>query len=168
MMIQLGIANMLGIPANRVTVHVKRIGCNYGGKQVRALPHTFAVALAASIAGQPVRSVLSRTQDIMMTGQRGEFRGQYKVGVTNGRLTGVDYMLYKNGGWSSDASSDILLRAITRIDNCYKFPSFHATGKVCRTNTPSKCAFRAYGGPPAFAITENMLFDVTKLILVRS
>ena len=37
MMTQLGIANMLGIPANRVTVHVKRIGCNCGGKQVRAL-----------------------------------------------------------------------------------------------------------------------------------
>ena len=131
---------------------------------MRALPHTFAVALAASIAGQPLRSVLSRTQDIMMTGQRGEFRGQYKVGVTNGRLTGVDYMLYKNGGWSSDASSDILLGAITRIDNCYKFPSFHATGKVCRTNTPSNCAFRAYGAPPAFAITENMLFDVTSTL----
>ena len=77
-----------------------------------------------------------------MTGQRGEFKGKYKVGIRQGKLTGVKYELYKNGGWSSDASSDILQTAITRIDNCYKFPTFHASGKVCKTNTPSNCAFR--------------------------
>ena len=111
MIIQLGIANMLGIPANRVTVHVKRIGCNYGGKQVRALPHTFAVALAASIAGQPVRSVLTRTQDIMMTGQRGEFTGQYKVGVTNSRL---------RTSCSTRMVGGILMLPLKFF--CYKFP----------------------------------------------
>eukprot|EP00092_Neocalanus_flemingeri_P028691 GFUD01031152.1.p1 GENE.GFUD01031152.1~~GFUD01031152.1.p1 ORF type:complete len:1217 (+),score=283.27 GFUD01031152.1:87-3737(+) len=159
-MTQTGIANLLSIPANRVTVIVKRIGCNYGGKAIRGLPYAYAVALAAHISGKPVRSVLTRTQDIQWTGQRGEFRGKYKVGVTDGKLTGVDYMLYKNGGYNTDASPDILTCALVHIDNCYKFPTFHGTGQVVKTNTPSNTAFRAYGAPPAFAITENMMFDV--------
>lgn len=73
-------------------------------------------------------------------------------------------MLYKNGGWTSDASAEVLCCALIHIDNCYKFPTFHGTGKVCKTNTPSNCAFRAFGAPPAFAITENMMFDVTSVL----
>ena len=129
-MTQSGIANLLGVPANRITVIVKRIGCNYGGKAIRGLPYAFAVSLAAQISGKPVRSVLTRTQDIQMTGQRGEFRGKYKVGVTDGIVTGIDYMLYKNGGFNTDASPDILTCALVHIDNCYKFAYFHGTGKV--------------------------------------
>jgi len=165
-MTQTGIAGVLGIPANRVTVIVKRIGCNYGGKAIRGLPYSYAVALGAQISGKPVRSVLTRTQDIQIMGQRGEFRASYKVGVTDGKITGIDYMLYKNGGFNTDASPDILTCALVHIDNCYKFDTFHGTGKVAKTNTPSNTAFRAYGAPPAFAITENMMFDVaTKLKL---
>lgn len=75
-------------------------------------------------------------------------------------------MLYKNAGFNTDASPDILTCALIHIDNCYKFDTFHGTGKVAKTNTPSNTAFRAYGAPPAFAITENMMFDVaTKLKL---
>jgi len=159
-MTQTGIAGMLGIPANRVTVIVKRIGCNYGGKAIRGLGYSYAVALAAQVSGKPVRSVLTRTQDIQMSGQRGEFRARYKVGVTDGKITGIDYMLYKNGGFNSDASPDILTCCLVHIDNCYKFETFNGTGKVAKTNTPSNTAFRAYGAPPAFAITENMMFDV--------
>jgi len=164
LMTQLGIAKILNMPANRITVHVKRIGCNYGGKAIRGLPYIYAVALAANISRRPVRSVLSRTQDIQMTGQRGEFSAKYRVGVTEGKLTAVDYMLYKNGGWSADLSPDVLCCALIHSDNCYKFPTFHGTGKVCKTNTPSNCAFRAFGAPPAFAITENMMFDVSSAL----
>ena len=159
-MMQTGIAKLLGISANRVTVIVKRIGCNFGGKVIRCLPYAYAVSLAAYISGVPVRSVLSREQDMRITGQRGEFRGRYKVGITEGKIKGVDYMFLKNGGFNNDSSQDILTCALVHSDNCYKFDSFHGTGKVAKTNTPSNSAFRAYGAPPAFVITENMMFDV--------
>jgi len=143
-----------------VTVNVKRIGCNYGGKAFRGLAYGFAVALAAHTVGKPVRSVLSRTQDMQLSGQRGNFKASYKVGVSNGKITGIDYMLHKNGGFNTDASPDVLTCCLVHIDNCYKFETFHGTGKVVKTNTPSNTAFRAFGAPPAFAITENMMFDV--------
>ena len=31
---------------------------------------------------------------------------------------------------------------------------------MCKTNTPSNTAMRAFGAPPAMAVTENMIFDV--------
>ena len=41
----------------------------------------------------------------------------------------------------------------------YEFPSFRVNSKVCKTNTPSNTAFRAFGAPPAMTITENMIYD---------
>ena len=55
MFLQLGVANLLSIPANRVTVGCKRAGCSYGGKTFRPLAYVFAGALAAKISGRPIR-----------------------------------------------------------------------------------------------------------------
>lgn len=41
------VANMLGVPANRITVRVKRMGGGFGGKETRSTVVSTAVALAA-------------------------------------------------------------------------------------------------------------------------
>ena len=76
-----------------------------------------------------------------------------------GKITGADYKLYKNAGWGSDASPDVMATAMVQLDNSYEFPSFRVNSKVCKTNTPSNTAFRAFGAPPAMTITENMIYD---------
>ena len=76
-----------------------------------------------------------------------------------GKITGADYFLYKNAGWNSDASPDIVATSLMHLDNSYEFPTFRVNTKTCKTNTPSNTAFRAYGAPPAMTITENMIYD---------
>jgi len=160
--VQNGAANVLGIPANRVTISCKRTGCSYGGKCFRPYGYVFAGALAAQIAGQPVRNVLSRTQDIQMTGQRGEVEATYKVGVSDGKMKAVQVNLYASGGWSSDCSQNILEFNLFHISSVYKFETYRATGKVAKTNTPSNTAFRGYGCPEGIIVTENMIDDVAE------
>ena len=48
---------------------------------------------------------------------------------------------------------------MVHLDNSYEFPTFRVNSKVCKTNTPSNTAFRAFGAPPAMTITENMIYD---------
>ena len=67
--------------------------------------------------------------------------------------------MYKNAGWNSDASPDIVATSMMHLDNSYEFPTYRVNTKTCKTNTPSNTAFRAYGAPPAMTITENMIYD---------
>ena len=39
-----------------------------------------------------------------------------------GKITGADYKLYKNAGWGSDASPDVMATAMVQLDNSYEFP----------------------------------------------
>ena len=160
LMLQYCVANLLEVPLSRVTVVTRRIGCNFGAKQVYSLSLAMAVALAAKVTGRPVRTVLERGEDIQRSGQRGEFQASWRAGLNSGKITGVELKLQKNGGWNIGCSPDILTRCLIASSNCYQWASMLATGDTLRTNTPSNTAFRAYGSPPAFAITENMIFDI--------
>lgn len=160
--LQNGVANLLGIPANRVTISCKRTGCSYGGKTFRPYGYVFAGALAAKISGRPIRNVLSRTQDIQMAGQRGEVEAYFKVGVSGGKMKACQVKLYANGGWSSDCSLMILEFTMFHMSSAYKFETFEVIGKCTKTNTPSNTAFRGFGCPEGIILTENMIDDVAE------
>ncbi len=156
---QHSIAGILGLPFHKVMCHTRRVGCSYGGKYGRMIPFVAAVAVTAKKLGKPVRSKLTRDEDIRIMGQRGEFGATYKIGITDGKIQAALFDVQKNAGWNSDASPDITSTAMVHMDSGYDFPNFKATGEAYKTNTPSNTAFRAYGAPPAVTITENMIFD---------
>jgi len=154
------LAAALMLPQHKINVFTKRVGCSYGGKVGKNIPFYAAVALAAKIVNKPVRSRLTRDEDIKIMGQRGEFLGEYTVGVSDGKLMGVKFNLAKNAGWSSNDSPGIVSTAMCHIENAYDFPSLDVQSKIFATNTASNTAFRGFGAPPAMAITENMIFDI--------
>jgi xanthine dehydrogenase/oxidase len=54
------IAGVLGLPANRVTVRVKRMGGGFGGKESRSIPLAAVTAVCARKVNRPVRIMLDR------------------------------------------------------------------------------------------------------------
>ena len=76
---QSNVAHALKLPMNKVHVKVKRMGGGFGGKDTRGVPLAMAAAIAADITGKPVRMMLDRNQDMIMTGMRHPFLGKYKV-----------------------------------------------------------------------------------------
>ena len=57
---------------------------------------------------RPVRVMLDRNEDMMSSGGRHPFLGQYKVGFTSeGRITALNLKLYSNGGCSMDLSISV-------------------------------------------------------------
>lgn len=155
---QMCAAKMLGMPASRVVCHVKRMGGGFGGKETRTVPLSLPVVLAASKLGRPVRMNVDRNIDMMVTGQRHAFLGEYKVAVTaEGKFVGLEAQLYAEGGFSSDLSQPVTDRAVFHVDNAYDFGATKISGRVCKTHLPSRTAFRGFGGPQGMFVCEDLI-----------
>uniref|UniRef100_A0A672MRH9 xanthine dehydrogenase n=1 Tax=Sinocyclocheilus grahami TaxID=75366 RepID=A0A672MRH9_SINGR len=155
------VAKALGVPANRVVCRVKRMGGGFGGKESRSTILSTVVAVAAHTVKRPVRCMLDRDEDMLVTGGRHPFFGHYKVGyMNNGKVMALEVMLYSNAGNSLDLSLSILERALFHMDNSYNIPNIRGTGYMCKTNLPSNSAFRGFGGPQGMMIAESWMSDV--------
>ena len=66
-------AGALGVEMNRVVCKVKRVGGGFGGKETRTLPVSTICAVAADKLGRPVRIMLDRDEDMLITGHRHSF-----------------------------------------------------------------------------------------------
>lgn len=76
---QMHVAEVLGVPANRVVARTKRMGGGFGGKETRSIFVSCAAAVAAQKHKRAVRLALDRDDDMLMTGGRHPFLGKYKV-----------------------------------------------------------------------------------------
>ena len=159
--VQQVVAEVLGLAANRVVCRVKRMGGGFGGKETRSAVIAAPAAVASYKLKRPVRCMLDRDEDMMITGTRHPFFARYKVGFdSTGKITALDVQLFANGGNTMDLSRSIVERAVFHIDNAYHFDHLRCHGLVCRTNLPSNTAFRGFGGPQGMAVVENVLADL--------
>ncbi|XP_039648487.1 aldehyde oxidase 6 [Perca fluviatilis] len=159
------IAEALGIPSNRVTCHVKRIGGAFGGKVVKTATLACITAVAAWKTNRAVRCVLERGEDMLISGARHPVLGKYKVGFMNdGRIMAADMQYYTNAGNTVDESPLVVEKILLHIDNAYNIPNLRGRGAACRTNLPSNTAFRGFGVPQSIMVLENMLNDVAMVL----
>ena len=157
------VANVLGVPASRVTVTCLRMGGGFGGKESQAAPYAALAALGARVTGRPVRVRLRREHDMVLSGKRHPFWGRYEVGFSDeGLLEGVRLELYSDGGFSSDLSLPVMSRALFHVDNAYFVPNLHVTGRICKTNKVSQTAFRGFGGPQGMMFIEEIVARVAR------
>jgi len=155
------VAESLGLKQHQVVCIVKRMGGGFGGKESQAAPFAVFAALAAQKLGRPARLVLSKDDDMIMTGKRHPFQTDYTVGFdAQGRLTAAEIHLYSDGGAYADLSTSVLERAMLHADNAYYLPVALITGQICRTHTPPNTAFRGFGGPQGVAVIEHILEDI--------
>ncbi|SKB14844.1 Xanthine dehydrogenase, molybdenum binding subunit apoprotein [Planktothrix sp. PCC 11201] len=157
------ISEVLDIPRNQIVVTCLRMGGGFGGKETQANPTAAIAALTAQKTGRPARVRLKRDQDMITTGKRHAFLGQYQVGFNSkGQLLALDIDLYSDGGWSADLSFPILQRAMFHLDNCYYIPNLEIRGQVLKTNKVSNTAFRGFGGPQGMVIIEEIIDRIAR------
>ncbi|KFO15473.1 Aldehyde oxidase, partial [Balearica regulorum gibbericeps] len=159
--IQEMVAASLGVPANRIMCHVKRVGGAFGGKLLKAGLLASVAAVAANKTSRAVRLILSRGDDMLITGGRHPFIGKYKVGFMNdGRIRAVDAKYYINGGCTPDESVLVAEVSLLKMDNAYKIPNLRCWAYACKTNLPSNTAFRGFGFPQSALVTETWITGV--------
>eukprot|EP00158_Paraphelidium_tribonemae_P008585 Partr_v1_DN28619_c0_g1_i3_m49964 putative aldehyde oxidase len=74
------VARVLGLGSHKVVCRVKRMGGGFGGKETRSATLSCSLAVAARKLGRPIRCMLDRDEDMVITGQRHSFLGKYRVG----------------------------------------------------------------------------------------
>ncbi len=161
--IQTIVAEVLGVPRNRIVVEAPRMGGAFGGKEVQGNTFAALVAVAVNRTGRPVRLQLDRDLDMTITGKRHPFHSKFSVGYDrSGMILAAAVDLVSDGGWSLDLSQPIMDRALFHLDNVYYIPAVRFSGRVARTNTTSHTAFRGFGGPQAMLVMEEIMDRVAR------
>lgn len=159
------IAQMLGLASHAVEVDVKRLGGGFGGKEEQATHWASLTALAAWHTGKPVELVLSRAEDMIMTGKRHPYSSDFKIGVTKeGKILAYEVKHYQNAGAYADLSSSILERSLFHSTNAYFIPHARIFAVSCRTNLPPSTAMRGFGGPQAMFVMESAIAKVAETL----
>ncbi|HIK43566.1 MAG TPA: xanthine dehydrogenase molybdopterin binding subunit [Leptolyngbyaceae cyanobacterium M65_K2018_010] len=162
---QIIVARILGVPRNRVVCTCLRMGGAFGGKESQANPFAAAAALATYKTGRPARVRLRRHQDMLITGKRHGFLGQYEVGFTRaGQITALNAKLFADGGWSMDLSPPVLMRAMLHVDNAYYIPNLVVEGRIAKTNRVSNTAYRGFGGPQGMIVIEDVVDRIARTL----
>lgn len=161
------IAKSLGLQSHQVTCIVKRMGGAFGGKESQAAPFAAMAALVAQKLKRPARLVLSKDDDMKMTGKRHPFLNFYKVGFNQeGVIQSLMIKLYANAGAYVDLSPSILDRALFHADGAYFIANAKFEGWACRTNQHSNTAFRGFGGPQGNMTVESIIEDIAKYLKI--
>lgn len=155
------VAEALGLPLSAVVCITKRLGGAFGGKETQAAPFAVYAAMVAHATKRPARLVLSKDDDMVITGKRNPYQVHYQVGFdAKGLMTALDCHLYGDGGAYADLSTAVLERAMTHVDNAYFIPHARIRGVVCRTNYHPHTAFRGFGGPKGVAVIEHIMEEI--------
>ncbi|MFV1852070.1 MAG: xanthine dehydrogenase molybdopterin binding subunit [Thalassospira sp.] len=163
--VQHNIANVLGRPANAVTVEVRRMGGGFGGKETQASQWAALAAIVAVKTGRPAKFRLDRDDDMVMTGKRHDFVVEYDVGFDDdGRICGLDIQYAANCGFSADLSAAIADRAMFHTDNAYFLGDVEIRSYRCKTNLVSNTAFRGFGGPQGMVAIERIIDEIAMTV----
>ncbi len=159
------VAHALGRHAHEVSVHCRRMGGGFGGKESQAALLACAAAVAAVRSGRPVKLRLDRDDDMVITGKRHEFLADYDVGFdAGGRILALSLTMASRCGYSLDLSSAVNDRALCHVDNAYFLEHLQVVSHRCKTNTVSNTAFRGFGAPQGMMIIESVLDDVARTL----
>jgi len=161
--VQMNVAQVLGRPANAVTIEVRRMGGGFGGKESQATQWAALAALVAIKTGRAAKFRLDRDDDMVMTGKRHDFIIDWQVGFDpDGRIRGIDFVQAARAGFSADLSGAIADRAMFHSDNAYYLDHASILSHRCKTHTVSNTAFRGFGGPQGMLGIEEVIDAIAR------
>lgn len=153
---QHSIANILGLPEDKVRVVSKYVGGGFGGKEDLSVQHH--AALLAVAAQKPVKLTLSRQESLLVHPKRHAMELEITTGSdAAGRLTAMVAKITADTGAYASLGSAVLERACTHASGPYRIPNIEFTGLCVYTNNPPAGAFRGFGvTQSAFACETNL------------
>ncbi len=151
-------ARVLNMGMNKIEVDVVRLGGGFGGKEDQATPWAVMAALGVQILNKPVKVILSRMDDMRMTGKRHPYSSDYKIGFSKDlKIMAYETTFFQNAGAAADLSPAVMERTLFHATNSYFVPNMKATAYSCKTNLPPNTAFRGFGGPQGMFVIESAL-----------
>ena len=156
-----GIADVLGLPHNRVRVIAPMVGGGFGGKEDITV-ETY-LALLTWKTGKPVSLTYTREESIISHSKRHPYVMKYKTGATkDGKLVAMEAELISDAGGYVFLSPWVLLYSTVKATGPYDIAHVRVDSHAILTNNTFSSANRGFGAPqPCFAY-ESQLDEIAK------
>lgn len=159
------LAHALNLQYHQVVCVVARMGGGFGGKESQAAPFGAYAGIVAHKLKRPARLVLTKDEDMLITGKRHPFKFFYDLCYSpSGAFEALSIDIYSDGGAYADLSTSIMERCMLHVDNAYYIPHIKINGQVCKTHFQSNTAFRGFGGPQGVAFIEHLIEELALLV----
>lgn len=156
------VADMLGLPREKVRVTAKMVGGGFGGKEDMSVQHH--AALLAWHTGRPVKVGLTRDESILIHPKRHGMEMEFTTACDeHGRLTAMKAVLLTDSGAYASLGGPVLQRACTHAAGPYNYQHVDILGKAYYSNNPPCGAFRGFGVTQSCFATEMNLNQLAKL-----
>ena len=156
-----GIADVLGLPHNKVRVIAPMVGGGFGGKEDITV-ETY-LALLVWKTGRAVSLTYTREESLIAHGKRHPYIMSYKTGATkDGKLVAMEAELISDAGGYVYLSPWVLLYSTVQATGPYDISHVRVDTHTVLTNNTFSSANRGFGGPqPCFAY-ESQLDELAK------
>lgn len=155
--VQQCVAELHGLPLNRVRVIVPYLGGGFGGKSDVTI-EPLVSCLAMAVPGRPVKLALSREE--MFSGTtvgRGAYCRYKTAADKDGRLLALIARCYLGSGGYADYAVNIVGGLAMAATGPYEIPNLSIDAYGVYTNTPPTGALRGYGHPEAHWAMERQI-----------
>lgn len=147
------LADLFGLPLNKVRVLKAPLGGAFGGKQEVLLEP--ACALMALDTGRPVRLCLDRRETIIATRVRAATIGRVRtVADKEGRFLFREIDVLTDAGAYLTGGHRVTMAMGKKTSRLYRIPSQFFRGRTTFTHTTPSGPCRGYGSPQIHAVTE--------------
>lgn len=156
-----GVAEVLGLPQNRVRVIGTYVGGGFGGKEDITV-ESF-LALLTYKTGRPVKLTYTREESFACHSKRHPYVMGYKTGAKKtGELVALQARLVSDAGAYVYLSPWVLLYSMVNATGPYRIPHVKVDGYTVLTNQIYTSANRGFGAPqPCFAY-ESQIDELAK------
>jgi CO/xanthine dehydrogenase Mo-binding subunit len=151
-----GVAQVLGLPHNKVRVIGPYVGGGFGGKEDVTVE--VFLGLLTWKTRRPVRMVWSRQESLLARPKRHPFRLRYRTGATrDGTLVAQAIDLLADSGAYAYLSALVLMYATVTAAGPYRVPAVTVDARVAYTNNPPTSAMRGFGAMQMVLAYESQM-----------
>ncbi|SDP42125.1 xanthine dehydrogenase family protein molybdopterin-binding subunit [Desulforhopalus singaporensis] len=158
-----GIAEVLGLPQNKVRVIAPMVGGGFGGKEDITV-ETY-LALVVYKTGRPCSMVWTREESLICHGKRHAYKMHYKTGVTkDGKLVAQQVDILSDAGAYVYLSPWILLYSTVKAVGPYDVETVKVDSRTVLTNNTFASANRGFGGAQVCFGYERQMDEAARAI----
>lgn len=149
------VADLTGLPPERVRVIQPPIGGTFGGKDDVLYQTSAQVAKLALLTGRPVRLIFERTESMLASYKRQAMDIHLRLGAdAQGYLQAARAEILADSGAYASMTPMASWRATMHAAGAYRYRAVHVDTQVVYTNNGYAGAFRGFGNAAATAAVE--------------
>lgn len=159
------VADILGIPMNRVHMVQETLGGSFGGKEEAAGLVAARTAYLCNLTKRPVKMVFSREDSFLESAKRHPFRLRYKAGLTkDGRIIAWKGEQVDNAGAYNNQTQFMNWRASVHSAGPYEIENVSTDTYGVFTNGVHSGAMRGYSSPQLIFGQEQFIEELADAV----